>query len=346
MSGVTAGVCLLPRAQLLYTRLELSEVPKNQRREAVLLELEQKAPFAEPSGWAIWQGSRACVWYWPAELEKHALGGSPSGPVVIPETALWPELNASECRWVADAERGLYLLQFQHPDTGFYEKRYPFAPAADEVLAWFRRHGAVVEPTEINSQSVPELELSRGPLGTSLKPVSSSLEKRIFPAAAALLGFLLVVYCLALTRAWWETGQLRSERVELQTQVEDVVGLRNRAAELQAGNRLLGNIRQPSQLLISSFIAEALDVNTVRLIHWSYRNDQLELLWRPNEEAPDPTALIRQLEALPAFSDVQAEINPDGAVDIYLEVSGELEAVEAASTEEDSSESELEDEDA
>lgn len=333
VSGLPGGGCILPRTYLLFTRMDMAEVPLRQRREAVLLELEQDAPFEEPSGWVVWDGSRANVWYWPAELENRALAGSDGEPTAVPETALWPRLHAEECRWVADPKRGLYLLQFQHPRSGLSEKRYPSAPSANEAIAWFKRHGAKGELTELSAQPAPALELTRGPLGSTLKPVSSSLEKRVFPVTAALLGFLLVVYCLAIARAWWETGQLGSERAELQAQVEDVIVLRNRAAELLAANQLLGDVRQPSQLIMSSVIAQTLEVNSVRLIRWVYRNDQLELLWRPDEKAPDPTALIRNLEALPAFSGVQAEINADEAINVNLEVSGELKPIKADSLE-------------
>jgi len=316
LPGLPGGACVLPRTQLLFTRLNLSDIPLRQRREAALLELEQQAPFGQLKGWALWQEGQAGIWYWPQSLEEQALLAPAPGlvqPSPMPETALWPPLAPGSYRWVEEPESKLYLIQYQHPSQGLYEKRYRRPLGSREASAWLQRHGWQgddTEPNHLNPALPPRLQDTAGPQGESLTPGASALERRYIPALAAVLVFMLLVYLLAWGRAWWAAQEAREAQIALQAQVEDVIQMRNHASRLRAQNLQLAAMRQPSQLHLAATLAQALGVENTRLVGWNYRSGALEISWLVADEttAPDATEIIRQLEALPAFSNVQAQL--------------------------------------
>jgi len=313
---------VLPRSRLLFTRIDLNGIPARRQREAVRLELEQKAPF-DAGGWMLRLGGQACVWYWPRALEQPAAPADAPGsrPAMVPESALWPALGEDEFRWLAEPSEDLYLLQYRHPQRGLYEKRYTAPVDAGEALAWLQRHGARIDhPGALQPAAPPPVTSYQAPAGESLDPQTSYLEQRVFPATAALLLFLVAVYSVAVARAGWETGQARAERRAVQAQVQDVIDLRNRAGELRAGNRRLAAIARPSQLALAALLAETLDISSTRLVQWSYRDDRLDLSWQSDGMPPDATRLIPLLEAEPALRNVQAQVHENGLVQISLNI--------------------------
>jgi len=303
---------VLPRAQLFYTRLDLAEVPPRQRREAALLELEQQAPFEQPRGWALWQGSRACIWYWSGDLEHRLLPGEGAEQApIVPETALWPPLPEDHWRWLEDPDTGLYLLQYQHPHQGLYERRFGGPVAAQEAHAWLKRHGADLTEEQraaLAPQRPPE---PRAPQGQSLMPMDSAVEQRLLPGLAIFLVFLCLVYALAWARADWAAHQARTRHQAMEEQVQDRVAQERQARRLSAENRQLGSLREPSQLLLAAYIAQQLALQNTQLVRWQYRDQRLELSWQAEGSLPEATQIIRRLEASPALSRVQAQTRGD-----------------------------------
>lgn len=314
---VPGGACLVPRTQLLFARIDIEGVPGRQRRDAVLLELEQTAPFEAPLGWVDWQGETACVWYWPRDLEtdiEQALGARLP---IIPESALWSRLAPGEYRWIELSDTNLFLLQYQHPEEGLHEKRSLSPIGEEEARAWLSRHGATASAVE--PAALAPLSASRHVTGESLTRTTSTMEQRWLPATSALLAFLMVTYTLATGFAWINTQLTRADRTELQSQVDQVVALRDRARDLAATNRRLIALQQPSQLTLAWKVADALDLRETELVRWAWRNDRLELSWQSDTGAMDATAVIRRLEAQPDFRNVQASTG-DSLIEVSLEV--------------------------
>lgn len=394
LPGLPGGALLIPRQQVLFTRINMSSVPRKQRTDALKLEIEQQAPFDDPAAWVIWHDTTALVWYWPRHSQPTAANALPE----VPDTALWPPLAPGEGRWVESAEQSpeqsaeqsstqsseqsanksahkspeqsadksatkspeqsLYLLQFNHPQRGWFEKRFTRPLPPQEASAWLQRHGASAAVAAAIAPT-PEPALST-PLGASLHAPPSGLETRILPAAVALLVWVVVLYAVGIGRAGWEAGRAEAAAEGLRESVQNIIELRNRATVLQNELQSLGALRQPSQVQLAAVLAETLDLKQTDLLRWNYRNGRLEITWRHPDSAPDSTAesgsnsasesssatdpdgtadtapnsspssspstppeataLIRTLEAHPAFSNVQAQVLADNVVELVLNV--------------------------
>ena len=322
LPGFPAGACILPRSAVLYTRIDLTAIPARQRQDALKLELEQSAPFDDVTGWVIWKDGHASVWFWPRSLQQRIEQQLPArrqGLLWVPETALWPVLAKGACRWTQTPDSALALLQYQHPQHGLHEKRYRAPIQAAEASAWLSRHGYTDGATPAPAAAPAWVAPSGGPLE---KP-GSSLEKRILPAAALLLGFVLLAYSVATVRAAIEADSARERANQLQAGVDDVRTLRQQVGSLQADNAVLAAYQAPAQLAVAATLAQLLDVQGGRLVRWGYRNGLLELSWLPDGPLPDTTELIASLEEHPAFSHVQAQNRGDTMVDVSLKISAQ-----------------------
>lgn len=322
LPGLLAGACILPRSALLYTRIELAEIPARQRPEALKLELEQSAPFDQVSGWVIWNQGQASVWYWPSDLQQRIeaeLPGRSQGLQWLPETALWPALPSAAWRWVQSPDSELVLLQYQHPQHGLYEKRYPGPISQAEASAWLSRHG-------LGTDAAPEPSAPPSPgrvRGNPLEKPESSLETRLLPGAALLLSFLLLAFGVATLRASIEADAARERANHLQVEVNDVLSQRQQVGSMQADNAVLAAYQPAAQLATAASLAELLDIHGGRLLRWGYRNGQLELSWLPEGPMPDTTELISSLEEHPAFSHVQAQNRGDTVVELSLKINAQ-----------------------
>lgn len=317
LPGFPGGACVLPRSAVFFTRIDLRNVPQRQRPEALKLELEQKAPFEETGGWVLWQGALACVWYWPRDLQQRA-GDECGGLDLVPETALWPELEPEGYRWIDDTDSGLVLVQYKHTQQGLYEKRFPAPVSREEVSAWLSRHGARgIQVDDLAPMSLPSLA---NPVGRGLESRESSLESRVFPLACLLLGFVVLAYGVAIVRASLEADAAREQARSAEQGVGSVVDSRQQAARLQSGNAVLSEYRGPSQVNTAARLAEVLDIQGGRLVRWTYRDGRLELSWEPQGDLPDSTRVITLLEETPGFSDVEAQTRGDSLVEITMQV--------------------------
>lgn len=304
--GFPAGAVVLPRTSALFARFNLAGIPDRRRLETLRLELEQHAPFEDPAGWVFWCGSVACVWYWPGEL-----GAS------VPETALWPKLGSEQYRWIEDESENLHLIQFLHPARGLFEKRFTHRVDPAEVSAWLSRHGAELI-TEPQAEGMPVLD---SPIGQALEQAESPLEKRVFPAMAALCIFFVLVFGVAIVRASLETGDAQARVDTMRQGAEPIIELRNRAGSLQTRNEILKSYQQLPQTAIAADLARELDVREGRLVRWSYRDRRLEVSWVPETELPDATEIIAKLEKLPEYNNVQAQTKGNSLVEISMDIS-------------------------
>ena len=315
LPGLPGGALVLPRSLVLFSRFSMDGIPPRQRREALVLELEQRAPFDAPAGWVVWHGSVACVWYWSATEQVPA-----NASAEVPETALWPSLAPGQERWIQSSEQGLNLLQFCHPRNGLFEKRYTRPISADEASAWLLRHGADASAA---SQARPvDLPPPSKPVGESLNAVPSSLEARVLPGASVVLALLAIMYTVAIGRAWWEVEQTAEAVNAMRGSAQNVIELRNRAVELQGELQSLTAQTQASQIGLAATLAEALALENAELIRWNYRNGRLEVTWENATAPPEATTIIRELESRPEFGNVQAQVLSDKAVEVILSLEG------------------------
>lgn len=323
LAGFPRGACILPRVSILFARIRLADVPARHRHEALRLELEQKAPFDEPAGWVIWQGNYACIWYWPAKLQTQieaALGVKEGCFAFVPETALWPTLENGHYRWVESTDKSLVLVQYQHPQQGLYEKRYLTGITAEGASAWLGRHGAGGELVSNDPPIPSDVPALSALTGSALDSRGFSLESRVFPLLTLLLCFFVVVYGVAITRASIEADAAREHAQEVKQKVAGVLSLRTKANVLASDNAVLAEYLVPSQIDMAVELAQALDIQGGQLVRWAFRAGQLDVSWVPDENMPDTTDLITILEALPRFSQVQAQVRGDSVIDLSMQV--------------------------
>jgi len=317
LPGMPGGALILPRRQVLFSRLEISGIPRNQRREAIRLELEQLAPFEDPGAWVRVNDAAdvACVWYWPGTLEDT---GSPQAAHLtpIPENVTWPELADGEYRWIEAADQGLFVLQYQSASAGLFEERFATNPSAATVQAWLKRHGCT--PRELKSTPPPPAA-SVGP-GWSLTASRDLVETTILPLATAVMGVAVVTFAIANLIALVGLQAAEQRTAKLEREVADTIELRREALALEEEIRRINNHFEPTQVAIAAELARALDARSTSLMRWSYRDGSLQLAWNPTAGTSNPTEIISKVEALPEFANVEAVVEPKKHVELTLDV--------------------------
>ncbi|MEQ5833668.1 hypothetical protein [Marinobacter sp. NFXS9] len=320
LAGFPGGACVLPRAVVFFSRIDLGDLPVRERNSALRLELEQQAPFDAVNGWVIWSDGQACVWYWPEDLgsqAEDAAGKIGVGLTYVPEGALWPALAPGDYRWIDDRGSGLVVVQYQDPRHGLFEKRYTRAASRDEIAAWLHRHKANVNPEALVAQGAPELS---GVSGRGLHARGSSLETRVFPLTTCLLGFFVLVYIFAIVFASVQSQAAQQQSLRMKSGVSDVLELRQTSSSLKSGNDLLASYRSPSQVAVAADLADRIDMHGGRLVRWTYRKNQLEVSWEPEGDMPESTSLITAVEAAPWSRDVQAQERSDTLMEMKMKV--------------------------
>ncbi len=305
MPSLPLGACALPRQALLFARIDLKGVPRSQWRESIALELEASAPYKDANGWYVRDGERALVWYWPRTLEQQ-IHESLGDVTLVPETAMWPVLADGQYRYVCDDESGLFLLQYQHPTLGLFERREVRPISPDEARAWLgRQQASITAPLEPTLR--PSIDKDSQPRGEPLVASTSLLESRVLPMTCAALAVVVAIFLVANLRASWEVYALKRSQQEIKAEVQSVLAKRDQVRLLSQFNRALTSMRQPSHLELARDIGDTLQLDDTMLRQWSYRGGQLTLMWHKQPIGINAATIVRSLEELPALSNVQAE---------------------------------------
>ena len=326
---------IVGRGLCMYRRHDFANVPKNRRRAAVDLQLPVWSPFRRTGHHTVWQGSEAMVWFWDDDTvaeAQHAFRTTPAGRDapppedlhVLPETVFLPRpddgVTLQPCR---------AGFELQHWREGVLEDAFwfPDRPDADQLDSFLARRGvpdaAAARAVQNGAAESLGAEHAAEPWASPVAPTDwLQANERAIAAAAVLLVAVVAVWQEA--RYWKIDGLAAAAEAEFDTQQEalaPVLATRDEIVALRRRNEALTTVlNTPSQAHLMGLVDQAIPGESARFAQWSYQQGELQVLVT-DEDALDPVAYVRALEAVPRFEAVRVgrATRPD-SVEIALRV--------------------------
>ena len=326
---------IVGRGLCMYRRNDFANVPRNRRRTAVELQLPVWSPFTRTGHHTVWQDSEAMTWFWDADAvaaAQDAFRSTPAGHEtpppeslrVVPETVFLPRrpdgVHLQPCRTG---------FELQHWRDAVLEDAFwfPDRPEAAQVSGFLARQGvpdtAVAQTVQNGAAEYVLPEHAAEPWTSPVAPTDWLQANERTLAAAAIL-VLAVVFVWQEARFWKIDGLAAAAQVEFETQQEalaPVLATRDQILALNSRNDALTTIlNTPSQAHIMGLVDQAIPGESARFAEWRYQQGELEVLVT-DDEALDPVAYVRALEAVPRFEAVRVgrSSRPD-SVEINLRV--------------------------
>ena len=328
---------IVGRGLCMFRRHDFANVPKSRRRAAVELQLPVWSPFRRTGHHTVWQGSEAMVWFWDAAVvaeAQHAFAAAPAGRDapppedlhVLPETVFLPRqydgVRLQPCRAGCELQHwrdGVLADAFWYPDR----------PDADQLESFLARQG-VPAPGAVAARVVQNGAAESFPTEHAAEPWASPVapmdwlqsNERALAAAAILLLALAAIWQEA--RYWKIDGLATAAQAEFDTQQEalaPVLATRDEILALSRRNDALATVlNTPSQAYLMGLVDQAIPGASARFSEWSYQQGELEVLVT-DDDALDPVAYVRALEAVPRFEAVRVgrSSRPD-SVEIALRI--------------------------
>jgi hypothetical protein len=313
---------ILSRGCYAVRNLELAAVPSAKREAAIRLAIAGWTPFAETAHYIVPNGESALLCAWDAaETGRQIATYAPDAEIeVVPEAALRPLNSASSPVIPAallvpslDGCVGVVAVK----DRTLAEQWWPDLPTP---LNWrnFLR-GAGLETAADNI--LPPLEVG----GWRQTPIGYPANRRATTVSAAeMFGIWLVAILLAVPTAWY-ANELRqvaalkraaSERLLATERDLDAV-LTAREAALTTQDRaakLAELFDQPDHLQLFATVNDVLTQSgaqaSLQLADWEVRAQQLKFTLVANSGTPPAaTVLVRALERVQTFRDVEAKVD-------------------------------------
>ncbi len=326
---------IVGRGLCMYRRHDFANVPKSRRRAAVELQLPVWSPFRRTGHHTVWQGSEAMVWFWDEDAVaevQHAFRTTPAGrdapPTedlhVLPETVFLPRqddgVRLQPCR--AGCE-------LQHWRDGVLEDAfwYPDRPDADQLDSFLARPGVpdAVAARLVQNGAAQALrpEHAAEPWASPVAPADWLQSNERATAAAAIL-LLAVVAVWQEARYWKIDGLAATAQAEFDTQQEalaPVLATRDEILSLSRRSDAMTTVlNAPSQAHLMGLVDQAIPGESARFAEWTYQQGELEILVT-DDDALDPVAYVRALEAVPRFEAVRVgRASRPGSVEIALRV--------------------------
>ena len=291
-----------------YTVLDGAAVPPRKRRGFVQMAVSRWAPFPDPQTHVEWRGDRAMVWAWSRARVNQADDG-----VSLPTPRrIWPE-SLFRGEPMAEGEQLVAM-------ASGYEGRV-WRDGAMQASSWWQEPPSLPEWNEFRRgaglapvPSLPEPErpalaarawsaMARAGLGETIGHYRAYAAAAAVGVASLVLAMLLVGNA-ALAYSSWQVGRdiesreqaidkiiaARDRALAAQKDVSDELALRPRAGQVELMALVNGGLRGPWQLQ-----------------EWKFSgSENLQVTARMNN--PDPSAIIRSLEATGRFADVTAEL--------------------------------------
>ena len=313
---------IVGRGLCMFRCEDFSAVPRSRRRAALEFKLPVWSPFERTGHHAVWSGGVAMVWFWdddkiaPARERFSTLfpktrGGASARLRTLPETVFYGRrsdgLRLQPC---ADG----FELQCWRANVLADSFWFPAHPQESQV-SWFvarQEGGGGSLPLTIGEMPVPASDqMAREPWSVSLDPQEWFTANAGTLAAACLLALILVVLWQEVR--YWKISELEEtaarEFDRLQEQLTPILEARNELIDLRRTNQALLQILQmPSQAHLMSAMDRAIPSANAELREWRYQQGELSV--SIEDRHADPIAYIRALEAVPLFTQVQAEPGP------------------------------------
>ncbi len=326
---------IVGRGLCMYRHHDFPNVPKSRRRAAVELQLPVWSPFRRTGHHTVWQGSEAMVWFWDEDAVaevQHAFRTTPAGrdapPAedlhVLPETVFLPRQDDGAC--LRPCRAGFEL---QHWRDGVLEDAFwfPECPDDDQLESFLARQGMSDASAARLVQNGAAESLGAAhtaePWAAPVAPTDWLLANERGLAAAAIV-LLAVVAVWQEARYWKIDGLAAAAEAEFDTQqgaLAPVLATRDEILALSRRNDAMTTVlNAPSQAHLMGLVDQAIPATSARFAEWTYQQGELQVLVT-DDEALDPVAYVRALEAVPRFEAVRVgrASRPD-SVEIALRV--------------------------
>ncbi|MYE11897.1 MAG: hypothetical protein F4X99_09585 [Gammaproteobacteria bacterium] len=204
---------------------------------------------------------------------------------------------------------------------------YPDRPNADQLDSFLARQGvpdaAAVRAVQNGAAESLATEHATEPWASSITATDwLQTNERTIVAAAILL--LAVVAVWQEARYWKIDGLAATTEAEFEAQQEalaPVLATRDEIVALRRRNEALTTVlNAPSQAHLMGLVDQAIPSASARFAEWRYQQGELQVLVT-DDEALDPVAYVRALEAVPRFEAVRVgrATSPD-SVEVALRI--------------------------
>lgn len=320
-AGFGRATWVLARALCQFKRLDLGQVPRSARAQALLLQIPQFSPFPSTGHYAAWQDGSALVWYW----DKDKLLRSMAEAGLVPQRVrVWPEsvlyapatsglrlvrnLNGVEGQWWQDGR----LLQCRWWNA---------PPDAREWLNFQRDLGLAIEAREFEVPQIQVLALQSIP--TLRYAASSGLAAGWSDER---LAYALGILVLFMPTAWIGAGMLKT-KIALQAvhatastvaaKAQPLLDARNQALQIAARNQTLAQLdTYLDQLDLMARVASALPKGGAYLKEWDFRDGKLKVVLVTQGNTLSSSALVSALQLAGGFDNVQIAPGNDPKVTV------------------------------
>ncbi len=300
---------IVGRGLCMYRHESFAHVPGSKREAALAHQVPVWSPFRETGHFCVWSGGTAMVWFWDAEVVKHAQQDVSSAAsaddsrrwVTLPETVYRPRMSAGVS--LLSAQDG-FEIQYWRADV--LADSFWYAEEPDErQIGWFLdRNGRGAEAVQRGGAS----SMNSQPWSTHLTPKDWLIlnERRL--VAVCLLALSVIVVWQEVR--YWKidalSASVAAEFLEVQDEIGPLLQARNETQRVRDSNRQLVEIvSKPSQALLMSIVDQSLPNESARFKEWHYQRGELRVI----VEDPGLNAIeyVRLLEAQPLFGSVRAE---------------------------------------
>lgn len=302
---------LLARTQLLSCMVDLRRVPAGKQRQALQLQMRQRAPFTHLGAHVDWvKPGLAQVYYWDAQQHPEK-----EGQLLLPETALLPLPAPTDLAcWQLDlTPTPQRLLIYRDSQGAVHEYLEPFAeslsPAGQRWLDAQAQTHVCPAPQSLKAWlSQPRLRRGESLYGQQRRGMAR--------LPWLLLGLLLLSLSWSLGQSlylWQRLPQAQAQLDTLYQQAEPLLDARHSLREIEARLSALNPPPSADPLALLQQLYPLLELEAPRLVNWQYRHQRLDepahLSVQLTASVTDLPRLIERLEAQADFSQVQAEYN-------------------------------------
>jgi hypothetical protein len=315
--GIGTSQWVLSRALCRYNRFDLTRLPANKRKAALLLQLPQWSPYVDSNYAIVWQNGYACVWCWDnsridAEIQKQ--GRVSKSQHKIPETVLRAPLQT-----------GLRLLKCmdgvegQHwQDAQLVASRWwPQRPDQHEWLA-FQRDCGIGPELQDATTSLQDLPFLLQPWGKVVAPAGSTDDMPIAETAIyGVLFFALAMATLLLGLRHYQIShatELRAkELATLKSKAAPIFAARETALGALARLKSIDSIElYPSPLVLMEAIAEAIPKDSGAFVReWDMTGNHLKISISSPDTAITGTTYVQALQKTGHFAEIQIITDAD-----------------------------------
>lgn len=300
---------ILARRFCAFTLLDASAIPFVRRKAFVDIAVKRWSPFADTRHHIDWVGAHAMVWAW-SHSQILDIGDGEVAAVprrVLPETLYrgTPRLNEALLVAMDEGVEG----RVWRDDTLMACQWWPVVPTLDQWNSF--RRGAGLGASEatplLESPPMARLPWTRQ-RAAGVADMAGRHRKLLQGVAAGLVVAMLALPLAASLRLVAKTAMLERVIDKEAASIGDTLAAREAAERDMAAIEKLLQLRPPRrQLQLMSAVIAASTSNDWKLLEWRMPDSHsLEIVLQMAN--PDPTALVRGLEATKVFRDVSVDI--------------------------------------